>query len=247
MNNLMMDALKEKPESHLFAAHHLVKRYGEREVVKGVTLVVSPGEVIGVIGPNGAGKSTTLEMILGLRTPDSGEVVFWRENPRQQIGVQLQTTPFFRGLTVAENLKLFAHFYGVRLTRLQVSDLLTRCRLADAARTQAARLSVGQQKRLAIALTLAHQPRLLFLDEPTAALDPRARREVRELIRSLATGGTAIVFTLHDMEEVGKLADRVVLMTEGRVKAEGTPAALLTEYSVSSLEELYLHLTKEEE
>jgi ABC-2 type transport system ATP-binding protein len=100
---------------------------------------------------------------------------------------------------------------------------------------------------LAIALTLAHQPRLIFLDEPTAALDPRARREIRELIRSLATGGTAIVFTSHDMEEVGKLADRLVLIVEGRVKAEGTPGALLSEYGVSSLEELYLNLTQEEE
>jgi ABC-2 type transport system ATP-binding protein len=247
MNNLTMNSFREESASKLFEDHNLVKRYGEREAVKGVNLVVAPGEVVGMIGPNGAGKSTTLEMILGLRTPDSGDVVYWRDNPRPQIGVQLQTTPFFRGLTVAENLKLFAHFYGVQLTRTQISDLLARCRLADAARLEAARLSAGQQKRLAIALTLAHQPRLIFLDEPTAALDPRARREIRELIRSLAIGGTAIVFTSHDMEEVGKLADRVVLIVEGRVKAEGTPTALLTEYGVSSLEELYLNLTKEEE
>jgi ABC-2 type transport system ATP-binding protein len=231
---------------NLLEAEHLVKRYGDRVVVKDIDLIVAPGEVVGLIGPNGAGKSTTLEMVLGLRMPDSGKVVFWCKDPRRQIGVQLQTTPFFRGLTVAENLTLFANFYGVRLTKQQVADLLARCGLTEVARTEAARLSGGQQKRLAIALTLAHQPHLIFLDEPTAALDPRARREIRELIRSLAAAGSAIVFTSHDMEEVGKLTDRVVLIVEGRVRAEGKPADLLDKYHVGSLEELYLKLTDEE-
>ena len=232
--------------NNLLEAHNLVKRYGDRVVVKDVDLVVAPGEVVGLIGPNGAGKSTTLEMVLGLRMPDSGGVVFWRKDPLRQIGVQLQTTPFFRGLTVAENLTLFANFYGVRLTKQQVADLLARCGLSEVARTEAARLSGGQQKRLAIALTLAHEPRLIFLDEPTAALDPRARHEIRELIRTLASNGTAIVFTSHDMEEVSKLAGRVVLIIEGRVHAEGKPTDLLVGYSVNSLEELYLKLTEEE-
>ncbi len=232
--------------NNLLEAHNLVKRYGDRVVVKDVDLVVAPGEVVGLIGPNGAGKSTTLEMVLGLRMPDSGGVVFWRKEPLRQIGVQLQTTPFFRGLTVAENLTLFANFYGVRLTKQQVADLLARYGLSEVARTEAARLSGGQQKRLAIALTLAHEPRLIFLDEPTAGLDPRARHEIRELIRALASNGTAIVFTSHDMEEVSKLADRVVLIIEGRVHAEGKPTDLLFEYSVNSLEELYLKLTEEE-
>ena len=232
--------------NNLLEAHNLVKRYGDRVVVKDIDLIVAPGEVVGLIGPNGAGKSTTLEMILGLRMSDNGEVVFWCKDPRRQIGVQLQTTPFFRGLTVAENLTLFANFYGVQLTKRQATDLLARCGLSEVARTEAARLSGGQQKRLAIALTLAHEPRLIFLDEPTAALDPRARHEIRELIRSLAANGTAIVFTSHDMEEVSKLTDRVVLIVEGRVHAEGKPTDLLAEYSVNSLEELYLKLTEEE-
>jgi ABC-2 type transport system ATP-binding protein len=230
----------------LLEARNLVKRYGNRVVVKDIDLIVSPGEVVALIGPNGAGKSTTLEMVLGLRIPDSGEVVFWCKDPLREIGVQLQSIPFFRGLTVAENLTLFANFYGVHLSKQEVTQLLERCGLAEVARTEAARLSGGQQKRLAIALTLSHQPRLIFLDEPTAALDPRARHEIRELIRSLAAAGTTIVFTSHDMEEVGKLADRVVLIVEGRVSAEGKPAHLLAEYHVGSLDELYLNLTNEE-
>jgi len=245
--NTLMEVNSSEKRQDLLETRGLVKRYGHRLAVDGIDLVVAPGEVVAVIGPNGAGKSTTLEMILGLRRPDSGEVVFWIDHPHHQIGVQLQTTPFFRGLTVAENLALFAHFYGVRLTRQQVSDLLARCGLAEAAHTEAARLSGGQQKRLAIALTLTHQPHLIFLDEPTAGLDPRARREIRTLVRTLATNGTAIVFTSHDMEEVGKLADRIVLIVSGRVRAEGTPADLLASSGASSLEELYLNLTQEEE
>lgn len=233
--------------NNLLEAHHLVKRYGSREAVKGVDLSVAPGEVVAVIGPNGAGKSTTLEMILGLRIPDSGKIVFWEDNPRRKIGVQLQTTPFFRGLTVAENLTLFAHFYGIRLTKQQIVDILKRCGLLDSAHMEAARLSGGQQKRLAIALTLAHQPRLIFLDEPTAALDPQARREIRTLIHTLSNNGTSIVFTSHDMEEVSKLASRVVMLIGGHVRVEGTPATLLATHNVNSLEELYLNLTQEEE
>jgi ABC-2 type transport system ATP-binding protein len=104
----------------LLEAHNMVKRYGNRVVVKGIDLMVSTGEIVALIGPNGAGKSTTLEMVLGLRMPDSGKVVFWCKEPLRQIGVQLQSTPFFRGLTVSENLTLFANFYGVRLSKQQV-------------------------------------------------------------------------------------------------------------------------------
>src|SRR5262249_49820161 len=181
--------------NHLLEAHDLVKRYGQRTAVDGVSLEVSPGEIVALIGPNGAGKSTTLEVILGLRAADGGKVAFWREDPRREIGIQLQATPFFRGLTAAENLRLFASFYGVRLTQAQIAAILERCGLVGAAHTEAAKLSGGQQKRLAIALALAHSPRLLFLDEPTAALDPRGRHEIRALIRSLASTGVAIVFT----------------------------------------------------
>jgi ABC-2 type transport system ATP-binding protein len=233
--------------SHLLEAHDLVKRYDGRTAIDGVSLDVSPGEIVALIGPNGAGKSTTLEVILGLRTADGGTVVFWREDPLRQIGIQLQATPFFRGLTTAENLRLFASFYGVRLTQAQIATTLQRCGLAGAAGVPAAKLSGGQQKRLAIALTLAHSPRLLFLDEPTAALDPHGRHDIRALIRALASTGVAVVFTSHDMEEVGKLADRVVLIVAGRVRADGTPTNLLAHFGASSLEDLYLDLTIDKE
>lgn len=232
--------------ANLIEARQLVKRYGNRTTVKGVSLNVAPGEVVAVIGPNGAGKSTTLEMIVGLRQPDGGTVEYWTADPRRELGVQLQTTPFFPGLTAIENLHLFAAFYGVKLTNQEAADLLARCKLAEAAKTEASRLSGGQQKRLAIAVTLVHKPRLLLLDEPTAALDPRSRHEIRQMIRQLAERGTAILFTSHDMEEVGKLADRVVLIVAGQVRAEGSPAELLAQSGAATLDELYLSLTEEE-
>lgn len=231
---------------NLIEARKLVKRYGERIAVNGVSVTVAPGEVVAVIGPNGAGKSTTLEMILGLRQRDGGEVSYWTAEPRREMGVQLQTTPFFPGLTAAENLKVFAAFYGRKLSQADIDAMLAKCRLTEVARTEASRLSGGQQKRLAVAVTMVHRPKVIFLDEPTAALDPRARHEIRSLIHQLAREGTAVVFTSHDMEEVGKLADRVVLIIGGQVRAEGSPAELLAQHGAASLDALYLSLTEEE-
>lgn len=227
----------------LIRARSLVKRYGRRAVVDGVSLAVNAGEVLAVIGPNGAGKSTTLDLILRLRRPDAGAVEYASPELRRRIGVQLQTTPVFPGYTALENMRLAAAFHRLRPDDGELLRRLAACGLADAAKTDAARLSGGQQKRLAIAMALVHDPKLLFLDEPTAALDPRARREIRELIVSLAKGGTSVVFTSHEMEEVHRLADRIVFISAGRILAEGTPASLLEAHNAPDLEQLYLRLT----
>lgn len=231
----------------LLRATGLIKRYGSRHVVNGIDLEVREKEVVAVIGPNGAGKSTTLDLILGLKRKDAGSVSYWREDYKAQVGVQLQTTPFFPKLSALDNLKLFAAFQKRKLSVEEGVRILELCGLREVARTEAARLSGGQQKRLAIALALVHNPKLLFLDEPTAALDPRARREIRELIRRLAESGSSVVFTSHDMEEVGKLADRIVLIRGGRVVAQGSPEDLLRRHAAANMEELYLKLTGEEE
>lgn len=221
----------------------LVKRYGTKQVVDGLNLTVKQGEVLAVIGPNGAGKSTTLDLILGIKHPDAGTVAYWCDRPKPHIGVQLQATPLFPGLTVLENLRMMGALYGLRLSTSELLDHLDRFGLRKEAKTDATRLSGGQQKRLSIAMALLHRPRLLFLDEPTAALDPRARRDIRELIRSLAACGTSILLVSHDMEEVHKLATRIVLICNGKIVAEGTPEELLANYHVDHLEDLYLQLT----
>lgn len=228
----------------LFEARGLRKTYGAREVVRGVDLWVAPGEVLAIVGPNGAGKTTTLELILGLRQPDQGDIVWSLSDFRTQTGVQLQTTPFFPGLNASEHLVLFGALYGVALSSEEARKILARCGLQEVAHCDAARLSGGQQKRLAIALALAHQPSLLFLDEPTAALDPRAQAEVRALIQSLSQNKTAVVFTSHDMNEVTKLADRVAIFHQGRVLACGAPGELIKGHNAESLEALYLRLTE---
>lgn len=224
-------------------AKGLVKSYGKRQVVKGLDLEIKEGEVLAIIGPNGAGKSTTLDLILGLRRPDQGSVDYWVPEPNRYIGLQLQSTPFFPGFTALENIRMFSAFYGLKVQDKVLLEHLKRCGLMDAARVDAQRLSGGQQKRLAIAMALVHEPKLLFLDEPTAALDPRARHEVRELIQALAASGTSIVFTSHDMEEVNKVADRIVMINNGKIQASGSPESLLKQYGISSLEELYISLT----
>lgn len=231
----------------LLEAKGLIKRYGNRNVINGVDLIIYEKEILAVIGPNGAGKTTMLEMILGIRVPDSGKVNFWRQDFKHHLGAQLQSTPFFPGITVKDNLYLFASFYGLKLDENQVEQVLEKFSLLDIAKTTASKISGGQQKRLAIAITTLHKPELIFLDEPAAALDPRARHEIRQLITSLNQSGTTIVFTSHDMEEVSKIAHRVVMINNGQVLAEGTPDQLCQDFRVPNLDELYLKLTVKEE
>lgn len=229
--------------STLIEAKELTKRFKNREVIKGLSMEVRENEVLALIGENGTGKSTTLSMLLGILQPDSGAVCRWREDYKAHVGVQLQATPFFEGYSAEENLTLFAALYHVKLTKREISERLEQCGLAGARKTPAAKLSLGQQKRLAIAVTTVHRPKLIVLDEPTAGLDPRARHEVRQMIRTLAQEGVTVLFSSHDMEEVARTANRVILMHGGRVAAEGTPEKLLSAYGGDNLEEVYMRLT----
>lgn len=227
----------------LIKADGLRKWYSSRAVVNGVSVSVYENEILAIIGPNGAGKSTTIEMVLGLRTQDEGKVSYWSDDYRRSVGVQLQATPFFPGLTAFENLQLFAAFYKRKLSKQEGVELLTLCGLQEVVKTEASKLSGGQQKRLAIAVALVHNPKVVFLDEPTAALDPKSRRELHQLIKELHQRGTTVVFTSHDMDEVAKLSDRVMMIDKGAVIAEGTAAELCRINGVQNLEELYLQLT----
>lgn len=225
-------------------ANDVEKSYNRRKIVKGISLSVKQNEILAIIGPNGAGKSTTIEMLIGLRKADAGNINYWVDAYKEKIGVQLQTAPFFVGLNAFENLKLFAALYKYKLTDDQVNTVLKMCGLYNSRKTDASKLSGGQQKRLAISIALIHNPQLIFLDEPTAALDPRARQEIHELINELYRQGKTVVFTSHDMDEVGKLATRIIMIDQGEILVQGEPIQLCKEYNVYSLEELYLQLTK---
>ncbi|SOC08403.1 ABC-2 type transport system ATP-binding protein [Ureibacillus xyleni] len=227
----------------LLKAQGLVKHYGSRTVVKGISMSVFENEILAIIGPNGAGKSTMIEMVLGLKKQDAGEVNYWNKEFRKSVGVQLQSTPFFPGLTAFENLQLFAAFYKKKLSKQEGIELLTLCGLGDVMKTEGSKLSGGQQKRLAIAVALVHNPKVVFLDEPTAALDPVSRREIHQLVKNLHNRGASVVFTSHDMEEVSKLSHRVMMIDQGTIIAEGSAIELCELHNVKTLEELYIKLT----
>ena len=220
------------------------KSYKRSKIVKGINLAIKQNEILAIIGPNGAGKSTVIEILIGLKDADAGTINYWVDAYKEKIGVQLQIAPFFVGLNAFENLKLFAALYKYKLTDEQVNKVLKMCGLYNSRKTDASKLSGGQQKRLAISIALIHNPQLIFLDEPTAALDPRARQEIHELIRELHRQGKTVVFTSHDMDEVGKLATRIIMIDQGKILVQGKPDQLCKEYDVCSLEELYLLLTK---
>src|ERR687887_195340 len=210
----------------------LRKTYGDVHAVDDVSLEVPQGEFFGILGPNGAGKTTTLEIVEGLREPDSGTVRLLGESPwprklalLPRIGVQLQASSFFEKLTAREQLQTFGSLYGVGARR--VDEMLELVGLADKAGTREDKLSGGQRQRLSIACALVHDPDVVFLDEPTAALDPQARRNLWDVLRAIQRRGKTIVYTTHYLDEAEILCDRVAIMDHGRILAMDRPPALV--------------------
>jgi ABC-2 type transport system ATP-binding protein len=209
----------------------LVKAYGSRRAVDGVSLTVARGSVVALLGPNGAGKTTTVETCEGFRRADSGSVRVLGLDPvtdaaqlRPRVGVMLQDgVGGYTGATALELLRLFASYAA---TPQDPFDMLDVVGLREVAGTASKRLSGGQQQRLSLALALISRPELVFLDEPTAGMDPQARRGTWELIRQLRTDGVSVVLTTHFLDEAEQLADTVVVIDAGRVVAQGTPAEL---------------------
>jgi len=209
---------------------NLTKKYGAVEALRGVSFEVHAGEVFGLLGPNGAGKTTTIEILEGLRTPDSGRVSVCGLDPqrsgtsyKQQIGAVLQSTALPEKLRVSEALKLFASFYS---RRRDTTDLLRRFGLEEKRNASYMHLSGGQKQRLALALALVNEPKVVFLDEPTAGLDPQVRREMYDIIEELRRENKTILLTTHYIEEAERLCDRVAIIDQGRVIALGTPREL---------------------
>ena len=205
------------------------KLYGDFVAVDGISFEVKRGEIFGLLGPNGAGKTSTLETLEGLRASDGGSLEVMGLNPtresrklRNLIGVQLQTSGLPDSIRVNEAMKFFCAYHSVAPRY----DLLERLGLAEKTSTQYYMLSAGLQRRLALALAIAHNPSVLFLDEPTAGLDVPSRLELHKLMRELKEVGTTIVLATHDMAEAEKMADRLAILLCGKIVATGTPREL---------------------
>ena len=202
------------------------KTYGGVVAVEKISFNVNQGEIFGLLGPNGAGKTSTLECLEGLRTPDGGSLRVAGLNPvkdshklRNLVGVQLQSAGLPESITPDEALKFFSAYHNTAPR----FELLERLGLAGKRNAQFFELSTGQQRRLALALAIAHDPKVLFLDEPTAGLDVATRVELHAIMRELQAGGTTLILATHDMAEAEQISDRVAILLQGRIAKIGTP------------------------
>jgi ABC-2 type transport system ATP-binding protein len=214
----------------ILRVENLEKRYEDVHAVRGVSFSVNEGEVFGLLGPNGAGKTSTIEVLEGLRVPDGGRVSVCGYDPQKspnelkhEIGAALQSTSLPDKIRVTEALRLFASFYK---RRRKPEELLKRFGLEEKRNAFYSQLSGGQKQRLALAIALVNDPKVLFLDEPTAGLDPQVRREIYDIIEELKRDKKTIVLTTHYIEEAERLCDRVAIVDHGQVIAEGTPREL---------------------
>lgn len=207
---------------------HFSKSYGSHKVVEGLQFTVNRGEIFALLGPNGAGKTTTVETLEGYRKADRGTIRVLGFDPMYQgaalkplIGVMLQQDGLYPALTAREVLRLFAGYYQ---HPQNIDELLERVGLTTAAKTRCRRLSGGQKRRLALAVALVGNPSLIFMDEPTAGMDPQARLTTWEIVRDLKQRGVTVLLTTHLMDEAERLADRVAIIDAGRLIALDTPA-----------------------
>jgi ABC-2 type transport system ATP-binding protein len=211
--------------------------YGSKRAVDGVSFEISEGEIFGLLGPNGAGKTSTLSAIEGLVHPKSGSIrigdVDVETHPtaaKARMGVQLQSTSFQSDLTISEIVRLYAGLYGVPVSRTEIDDLLADIHLGEEASKRFRQLSGGQQKRVSLLIATIHDPPLVLLDEPTAGLDPQARRQLWDRIERLRDTGRSILLTTHSMEEAQAVCHRVAIIDHGKLLTVDTPGGLIEKH-----------------
>lgn len=226
----------------------IYKSFKNVHAVRGISFAIPPGEFVALLGPNGAGKTTTVEMMEGLKNPDSGEILLqgksWQKNEkdlRSIIGLSLQETRFSEKLTIIETLRLFASFF--QLGEKRANEIIELTGLESKRKSMVGTLSGGQRQRLALGVALLNTPQILFLDEPTTGLDPHSRLDLWKILKQLKDSGkTTLILTTHYMEEAESLCDRIIIIDEGKILKDGKLEDLLDENS-RNLDELFINLT----
>jgi ABC-2 type transport system ATP-binding protein len=240
------------PDDLAISAQGLTCRFGSFVAVDHVTFDVGAGEVFGFLGANGAGKTTAIKMLIGLVAPSDGEarvagfdVRTERAQVRRNIGYMSQRFSLYNDLTVRENIQLYGGIYGLSDAQLRdrATVLLESLGLSDSARDLVGKLPLGWKQKLAFSVALLHEPKIVFLDEPTGGVDPITRRQFWELIYAAASRGTTVFVTTHYMDEA-EYCDRISIMVDGRIAALGTPAALKTQYGIETVDDLFVRLAR---
>lgn len=225
----------------LISAKNIEKKFNKNIILKDVSLDINKGEVIALVGPNGSGKTTLINILLGILKADKGELKINIEDYKKHIGLQLQSTPFFEGYNVKDNILMFSALYDIKMSDEEIESILNKYSLNS--KTPAIKLSGGEQKKLAIMIATMQNPDLLIFDEPTASLDPRERYNIKNMILELAKNNKTILFTSHDLEEVEDIASKIVFLYKGEILEKGSKEELLKKYNFDSLEKVYLHIT----
>lgn len=230
----------------------LTKRFGSFTAVDGVSFEIRRGEILGLLGPNGAGKTTTIQMLLGVVTPTSGSIEAFgldlsthREAVLQQINFSSTYIAMPQSLTVEENLWVVARLYGLTEIASRVDRIVKKLEMEEFSQKVTRKLSSGQLTRLTLAKALLTEPRLLFLDEPTASLDPDIASMIRGLLKEeRRSSGLSILYTSHNMREMEEMSDRIIFLQRGRLVAEGTAQAIIERFGKADLEEVFLNLAR---
>ena len=239
--------------SPVLEVRNLTKTFGDFTAVNGISFALQPGEILGVLGPNGAGKTTTMHMLLGLITPTSGTISMFgmdlethREAILQQVNFSSTYMSMPQSLTVEENLWVVARLYGLPDVQRKIDDIVKKLEMGEFRYKVTRKLSSGQMTRLTLAKAFLTEPKILFLDEPTASLDPDIAHKIRALLKDeQRASGLSVLYTSHNMREMEEMSDRIIFLQKGNLVAEGTAAQIVARFGQTDLEDVFLKLARE--
>lgn len=231
----------------------LTKRFGEFTAVNGISFAIQPGEILGLLGPNGAGKTTTIQMLLGLITPTAGSIRMFgldlathREDILQRVNFSSTYISMPYSLTVEENLRVVGRLYGITHIDRRLDEVVKQLEMEEIRHRLTRKLSSGQMTRLTLAKAILTEPRVLFLDEPTASLDPDIAHKIRALLQDVRRStGLSMLYTSHNMREMEEMSDRIIFLQRGNIVAEGTAPEIVKKFGQADLEEVFLKLARD--